>query len=198
MVRIVGVERPDHAEVVNAAGDVWEKLGDLDAALAVRSCREWRGHEHPAIGSLRAGRNCRRPLAGVFREHRLGVECVEVRRPAIHEQEDDSLRSSGKVWRPGGQWSGRRVRLRTFGPVRERRDVSCLSQDTRQPQRTETAAHPAQPVTSGKHTAKQGRLRYRALVCHVRQVSKPQAPRHSLSVSQSTYTNSFAARRAWA
>ena len=50
VVGIVGVQRADDAQVVDAAGEVREQLGDLDAALAVGPRLERRRHEPAALG----------------------------------------------------------------------------------------------------------------------------------------------------
>ena len=74
--------------------DVREELADLDAALAVLLELE-RRRERRAGAPLGLQRD-RQRLAGVLRERRLGVERVDVRRAAVHEQVDDALRLGGK------------------------------------------------------------------------------------------------------
>ena len=68
-------------------------------------------------------------------QRRLGVEGIDVRRAAVHEQEDDPLRPRGEVRRPGGQRirGDRRLRVadrsrvRRPGPAHElrRRPARC-------------------------------------------------------------------------
>ena len=86
--------------------DVREELADLDAALAVRRELERRRHAGPPrLRRWARSRSACGPLAVVLRERRLGVERVDVRRPAVHEQEDDPLRprpGSAAAWGPAG------------------------------------------------------------------------------------------------
>ena len=53
------------------------------------------GNAAPVLRSVR--RFSRQRLAGVLRQRRLGVERVDVRRPAVQEEVDDALRLAGKV-----------------------------------------------------------------------------------------------------
>ena len=152
VIRVVGVQRAEHADVVDAAGDVREEVGDLDAALAARPRRERRGHELAASCGGPVIDRGRRGLAGVLLQGRLGVEGVDVRRPAVHEQEDHPLRPRGEVRRPGGQRIGRDRRLRRrpgprtpAGPDQE----PGVGQHAPQAQRAEPAADPAEQRPAG-------------------------------------------------
>ncbi len=91
--RVGPVHRVDHAEVVHAPGQVREQLADRDPALAVLPEPERRAEQitrlardHPRLGE-------RQGLAIVALQERLVVERVNLRRPAVHEQEDDPLRA---------------------------------------------------------------------------------------------------------
>src|SRR5262249_8092432 len=55
MVGIVGVHTANNADVVDALGDFWEEVADVDAALAVTLEDEWRGHARPVrlVATLR-------------------------------------------------------------------------------------------------------------------------------------------------
>ena len=58
----------------------------------------------------------RQGLAGEPLEVGLGVERLEVARPAVHEQEDDPLGLGREVGRPRGQRVGRSPRRASFAP----------------------------------------------------------------------------------
>ena len=96
VVRDVGVHRADHADVVGARADVREELADLEAALAVALERERRLHQRAGLALGRDGA-ARQRLAVVLVEHRLRIEAVDLRQPAVHEQEDDVLGARGMV-----------------------------------------------------------------------------------------------------
>ena len=85
-----GVDGADDADVVDALADVGEELADFDAALAVALELEGRLHEGAGlalVAEVAAGHG----LAVVLGEHGLGVEAVDVRQAAVHEEEDDVL-----------------------------------------------------------------------------------------------------------
>ena len=80
-----------HAQVVGALGDMREDLADLQAALAMLGELERRHHQAAGLAlGLDAGG--RRLLAVVLRQIRLGVEGVDLRRAAVHEEMDELLR----------------------------------------------------------------------------------------------------------
>ena len=70
--------------------DVREQLADLHAALAVLLERERRSHQRAGL-ALGGDRAAGQRLAVVLVEHRLGIEAVDLRQAAVHEQEDDAL-----------------------------------------------------------------------------------------------------------
>src|SRR5512135_551526 len=78
------------ADLVDALGQPWVELADLDAAGAVLFEPERRAHELAAGLPTRLER-VRGGLAVMLGEPGLGVEGIDVRRPAVHEQEDDML-----------------------------------------------------------------------------------------------------------
>ena len=116
MVRHVGVHRPDHADVVDALGRLREQLADLDAALAVLLELERRGERR---AGLPLGRQVRRQrLARLFGQRGLGVERVDMGRPAVHEQVDDPF---------GLRRELRRLRRQRVGPVADRRSARAAT-----------------------------------------------------------------------
>ena len=102
----VGVHRADHGDVVDRLGGATEDVADLDAALAVLVEFERRGE---GGAGLALGRECAagQQLAGIFVEHRFGIERVDVRRAAVHEDVDDALGFGGEVGRVRAERIGR-------------------------------------------------------------------------------------------
>ena len=81
-----------HAQLVGVLGQLGEQLGDPQAALAVLAETPRRAQQ--------LGRWARGPadrLAVVGGQLRLVVEGIDVRRPALHAQEDDALRPRREV-----------------------------------------------------------------------------------------------------
>ena len=83
--------RVDHAEVVDVAGDLREKFADPEAALAVLRELPRRGEQIARRGELDAGLGEGQRLAVIASEQWLGIERIDVRRPALHEQKDHPL-----------------------------------------------------------------------------------------------------------
>ena len=96
VVDLLGLQRPDDAEVVGDGADVREDVGELHARLAplLELERTPAGLEDGALqlGDLLAlGEGFREGLAIELLEDRLVVEEFEVRRAARHAEEDDAL-----------------------------------------------------------------------------------------------------------
>ena len=143
VVRDVGVHGADEADVVGAAADVRKQLAHLHAALAVLLERERRLEQAPGLPFGRdvpAGQR----LPVVLVEHRLGVEAVDLRQAAVHEQEDDVLRPGGVVER--ALRAGFAALLKPGG--RER-----LADQAGERQHAEAVAHAAERVAPGDGTA---------------------------------------------
>ena len=101
VIRDVGVHRSNDADVIRATADVREELTHLQPALAVAREREGRLHERAGL-ALGGHRIARQRLPVVLRQHRLGVEAVDLRQTAVHEQEDDVFRA-GRVMQSLGE-----------------------------------------------------------------------------------------------
>ena len=82
MIGDVGHHRADHGDVVDVFGHVRKQFADFDAALAVFLELERRGKRGPglALGQQVAARQL---PARVFRQRRLGIERIDLRRPAV-------------------------------------------------------------------------------------------------------------------
>ena len=93
--------RPDDRQVVDALADLRKQVADRDAALAVMA--EFpRAAQHVAdVVELRRVRLDLDRLPVLAVEPRLGVERVDLRRSAVHEQEDDARGLGRKVRGPG-------------------------------------------------------------------------------------------------
>ena len=87
MIRSACIHRSHDAYVVDAFTDMRIKLADFDAALSHLLERKRRWHKVAA----------RPRLPGLLHQFRLGIKRVDMRRTAIHEQEDYMLRFGRKV-----------------------------------------------------------------------------------------------------
>ena len=189
VVQPVGDARPDHRQVVGALGDVRQPVGDPHAALAVPRplpprLEQGRLHlphrrDHP-LDARRQG------LAGEAVDLRLGVERVDLARPAFHEQEDDA--PAAPVARVQAVGSGSKVR--PFG-----RPAPGRAEQVGQAQRPEAGAAAEEHLAAG-----QGRdpVRDPASAIVWPFIGRPRGDagvdRRS---DQSTYRNSLALSRTW-
>ena len=78
-------------------------------------------------------------LAVPLRQLRLGVEGIDLRRPAVHEQVDDALGLGREVRRLGSERIGQ-------APGRA---ASCIGQQARQTEHTEAGARAGQEFAAG-------------------------------------------------
>ena len=94
MIHAVAVQAADHAQLVGMFGDLRQEVADLQARLAARpkrlDRREQRilGHFAPRHHHAEA---LGQRLAGVLHEVGLGIEQIDMARPAVHEQPDHPL-----------------------------------------------------------------------------------------------------------
>ena len=124
MVDAVGPARADDGQVIGAGGDMREEVGDLQPALAVAAERPLRAQERvgrdlPPRGH-RAEARRQGPTVQAL-EVGLGVERVEVARPAVHEQVDDPRGPGREVGRALGEGVDRSPRSRPVHPGAARR-----------------------------------------------------------------------------
>ena len=130
MIGHVGLHRPDHADVVDALAHMREDLADLDPALAVGLELEGRA-ERSACLPLGTQVAHRQGLAVVLRQLGLGVERVDLRRSAVHEQVDHPLGLGGELrqreapsgWRPSPARAACRLLPRQQRPKRQRAET---------------------------------------------------------------------------
>jgi hypothetical protein len=97
--RLLADHRSHDAQLVGDVRDVREQVAHPQSALAPLLELPRAAHPDPAgvaLRLLRDGRGADR-LALVLGQRRLGVERVDVRRAAVHEQEDDGLGLRGEV-----------------------------------------------------------------------------------------------------
>ena len=87
MIGSARVHRSHNTDVVDAFSHVRIQFADLNAALSHLFERERRWHKVAA----------RPRLPGLLLQLRLGIKRVDMRRPAIHKQEDHVLRFGSKV-----------------------------------------------------------------------------------------------------
>ena len=107
MVGHVGVHRADHHHVVDALGDVGEKLAHLGAAFAVLGKLKG-GPERRAGGPFGFEMAAVERLPVQLGEQRLGVERVHVGRAAVCKKMDHPLGTPRKMGHPRGSTTGSR------------------------------------------------------------------------------------------
>ncbi len=108
MVGVIGVQRPDERNLVDAAGNVGEQPAHLGSTLAVLAKFPLRAlQKDPRV--IRPVADLRMVkldlLADVGDQAGLGIERVNVRHAAGHEEEDDILGLGRKVGRSGASGS---------------------------------------------------------------------------------------------
>lgn len=121
MVRIVRVRRTNDAHVVDASRRQWKQLTNRQPGLAALTKSKRRRQETGSF-PLRSEIGFGRPLAGKFLQIRFGIKQVALKRTAIHEEMDDSLRLARKL---------RGLKIPERG----------LTQSRHHPNRTNTASH---------------------------------------------------------
>ena len=114
---VPGVHRADDGDVIDDAGNFGEQLRDLGAALAALFELERTAEEFFAGPVDEAEDDVAAVIgAAVLRQLGLGIEQVDVRRAAVHEERDHRVRFGGEV-RGAGPQVERQVfaRLADFG-----------------------------------------------------------------------------------
>ncbi len=143
MIRDVRVDGADEADVVGARADVREQFAHVHSALAVLLERERRAQQRTGLafgGDAAAGQR----LPVILVEHRLGIEAVHLRQPAVHEQEDDVFRF-GRVMKSAG-----RTDLRVLVRAAQRRGCrQRLPDQSGKREHAEAIANPAERLATG-------------------------------------------------
>ena len=88
VIAMLREHRANDGDLVRVLRDVRQRLGELGAALAVLA-KAKRALEQVAGDAFIVGDLSGRRLAVVAIEHRLGVEQIDLARPAVHEELDD-------------------------------------------------------------------------------------------------------------
>ena len=91
------MDRPQNAEVVDMLGDIGKQLAHRQPALAVSPELPGRLQQVPRFREGNARKLEWRCLPVVTCELRLGIEGVDMRWSAFHEQEDDAFCTGMKV-----------------------------------------------------------------------------------------------------
>jgi len=127
MVGKVGLHRADHTEVIRHRCGVRKELTYLQPALAIFLEREWRWKGGSGLAfSAEVDRDW---FSCPFFQQGLGIEAIELRGAAIHEEVDDPF----GFWRKVGlAKSERRLRLRPSTKLRGALDRSQAAQDASQ------------------------------------------------------------------
>ena len=89
--RVEGVHRSNDADVVDDTGQLRQQLAHLDAVASIAFELE-RRRQQPSGHALSTKVDGIRTLPGVLEQRGLGVEHVELRRPAVQVEHDDVLR----------------------------------------------------------------------------------------------------------
>ena len=135
VLREIRDHRPHDGELVDARSDPRKQVADRDAALAVPAKLPGAA-EHVAhvVELSRMGLDLDRlPVLAI--EPGLGVERVDLRRPAVHEQEDDARGLGRKLRGPGapaGSLSACALRL-GLGAVAQDRAEGRIAKERRRP-----------------------------------------------------------------
>src|SRR5690349_2026524 len=85
MVTAVSMHRANHAEIVDPLGNLRKDLADFNAGLAVLLELPRAPHQR-AARTVRADLRARHGLAVVLRESGFGVESIDLRHAAVHEE----------------------------------------------------------------------------------------------------------------
>ena len=89
------------AQFINHFGDFREDLTDPLSTFAMLGKAIGTFHQIAGLGKLDSWFLTRIRLAVITAKGRLVVEGVDLRRPTVHEQEDDSFGPGGKPGEPG-------------------------------------------------------------------------------------------------
>ncbi len=139
MIRHVGIHRADHTDVVDAVGDVWKYLANVDPASAMLRKLERRAkcRASLALSALRG----RQGTTVILVENRLRIERIDVRHSAVQKEMNDSLRLRREVRRLRSQ----RMRHRRLGTNR------LAAQQVRETEHSEPNPRSAQHFATSPH-----------------------------------------------
>ena len=100
---MIGHHGANDGHVVHAGGQIWKQLAHVGSTLAVLP--ELVGRRQDLVADIEnSGRRLERDCLSVFSfEPGLGIEGVDLRRPAIHEQKNDGPGFRLIVWKARGQ-----------------------------------------------------------------------------------------------
>ena len=100
MINLLGMHGTNDADVIDDRTNVGKEIADGQPARAVTAEGPRRSHQMARCRELSRRIEGQR-FAGALIQDGLGVECVNVRDAAVHEQEDDARRATSVVRRPG-------------------------------------------------------------------------------------------------
>src|ERR1700682_4863784 len=90
MVRYLGEDRVYEAHIVDALAEMRKYLAYFFAALSIFLESEWRFHQRAGL-ALMLEIAARHRLPVILGQCRLGIEAVDLRQAAIHEEKDHVL-----------------------------------------------------------------------------------------------------------
>ena len=135
--RVRAPHRIDHAQVIDVLSDMRKQIADPRPALAVLPKLPRRLQQVSGRRRENSRLRKRQRLPMIPFEQRLVIERVDLRRPTVHEEKNDS---------PRLRWKQRSLRSE-----RIRRARRVRLQEVRQRERPEPARRSAQHSTPGKH-----------------------------------------------
>ena len=141
MTRVGRVHGLDETKIVDDACDIGKQLADPGSALAVLLKLPGRFEEVEGFAGNDLWTLEGKWFPVVALQERLVVEGVDLRRPSVHEQENDSLCPSREVGCLRGQWVG------AVQGVTDRRP-GLLAQQSCEGQSAEASASPTQYFTA--------------------------------------------------
>jgi hypothetical protein len=140
VVAVFREQGTDDGNLIGMTGDVRQRLRKLQAGLTVL-VELVRALEQVAGDLLVIGHFLRRRLAVVFLQQRLGIEQVDVARPAVHEQLNHRPGLRGEV-----RWFRLHIEGGRSGRIRAKRFV--IPEESRQSQAAKAAAKASQHATA--------------------------------------------------
>ena len=90
MVRIVGIHRTNHTQIIRKLGREGQEFTDFQSALAMVTVLKRNGHQRSG-GTLGSQIGTLRFLTRKLVQRRLGIKQIALKRPTVHEQVNNPL-----------------------------------------------------------------------------------------------------------
>src|SRR5262245_21266816 len=109
---VASIHRADYADVIDAGGNVRKQFADFNPALSMLLELPRRGEQIAGSGEFKFGFGDRQRFAVHLGELWLRVERIDMRNPAVHEQEYDPLRTRSELRRRRASFLAQQSRQR--------------------------------------------------------------------------------------